>query len=251
MGVSRSVSSHVLRYVMAELNLAERREEVEEEANTAEIVTDGARERLNSETKAEVAREFRKTLNRRRPSRKRYSLSSAHYNRQQSAASLEASQRQSSLTSSHRGISTSSSFDDNPRPFVSSVQFSCDDDDGGVSLSALDGGGEAIYRECEEYESLSRVNNKLKKIIPQPIRKSLLPPRSWKEWRKFMFVHLPIIHWVWTYRLNQLIGDIIAGLTIGVTHIPQGRYIYMNYVTAMYVMKTSTHILILWLHSPY
>ena len=39
---------------------------------------------------------------------------------------------------------------------------------------------------------------------------------------KFMFVHLPIIHWVWQYTPKQLIGDTIAGLTIGVTHIPQG-----------------------------
>lgn len=227
---------------MAELYLAERREEVEEEeeeANRAERVTNGARERLNSETKAEVAREFRKTLNRKRPSRKRYSLASAHYNRQQSSASnssLEASQRRFAFASSagsHRGISTSSSFDDNP--FVSSVYSDGDD---AISLSVPDGGGEAIYRECEEYESLSRVKNKLKKIIPQPIRKSLLPPRSWKEWRKFMFIHLPIIHWIWTYRLNQLIGDLIAGVTIGVTHIPQGRYIYIysNYTASVTCM---------------
>lgn len=204
--------------------MAEHREEVEEEANSAEIVTNGGRERLNSETRAEVAREFRKTINRKRPSRKRYSLASAHYNRQQSAASntsLESSGRHfdalpsASLTSSYHGFS---SFDDSPP--VSSEHTAVED---AFSLGALEGGGEAIYREVEEYETLSKVKNKLKRVIPQPIRKSLLPPRSWKEWRKFMFTHLPIIRWIWTYRFNLLIGDLIAGLTIGVTHIPQGN----------------------------
>ena len=35
-----------------------------------ELTEDGRSERLSSETRAEVAREFRKTLNRKRPSRK-------------------------------------------------------------------------------------------------------------------------------------------------------------------------------------
>jgi MFS superfamily sulfate permease-like transporter len=45
---------------------------------------------------------------------------------------------------------------------------------------------------------------------------------NWKQWKSFIFVHLPIIQWLWQYRPKYLIGDIIAGITIGVTHIPQG-----------------------------
>ena len=207
--------------------MAERREQQEEE-NRAELVSVGKRERISSETRAEVAREFRKTLNRKRPSRKRYSLSSAHYSRQQSSTSsnsLQASGRQfdtsptASLSSSARGFASTTYFDSNP--FVSSVRPT-GDGGGGVSLGVIEGGGEAIYREFEEYESLSEVKNKFRRMIPQPVRKSLIPPRSWRDWKRFVLVHLPIIHWLWTYRSNQLIGDLIAGITIGVTHIPQG-----------------------------
>ena len=212
--------------------MAERGEQTEEEGFRDEEVTVDARERLGSETRAEVAREFRKTLNRKRPSRKRYSLSSAHFSRQQSAASsnsLEASGRQfdassaASLSYSARGgLSPASSFESERNPFLYSGHQALDGGNGAVSLGALEYGGEPIYREFEEYESLSRIKNKMRRIIPQPIRKSILPPRSWKEWRTFLFTHLPIIHWLWTYRANQLLGDFIAGLTIGVTHIPQG-----------------------------
>ena len=185
-------------------------------------------ERLNSETRAEFAREFRKTLNRNRPSRKRYSLSSAHYSRQQSSTSnsFETSGI-TSVTQSGRGLlsQSSSSFERESNPFLSSVAGGDDGafvGEGGISLGLVEGGGEAIYREFEEYESLSSVTNKLKKVVPQPIRKSMLPPRSLREWQTFLFTHLPIVHWLWTYTPNQLIGDLIAGLTIGVTHIPQG-----------------------------
>lgn len=184
---------------------------------------------LGSETRAEVAREFRKTLNQHRPSRKRYSFSSAHFSRQQSGASnssLKSSVRSSAFAySTRRSLSPASSFERDGNPFVSSFASDVVGDGSGVPLGTFREGGEAIYREFEEYESLSRVKNKLKKIIPQPIRKSILPPRSWKEWQRFIFTHLPIIHWLWTYRPQQLIGDIIAGITIGVTHIPQGHYV--------------------------
>ena len=195
----------------------------------------GRSERLSSETRAEVAREFRKTLNRNRPSRKRYSFSIAHLSRQQSShsSSLESSVNRSSVFTRSTGgtLSAASSFERDGNPFVSSVaidggQFGGGD---GVPLGTFEVGGDAIYREFEEYESLSRIKNGLKKIIPQPLRMYMLPPRSWKEWQKFLFTHLPIIHWLWTYRPQQLTGDIIAGITIGVTHIPQG-YFCISYI---------------------
>ena len=202
------------------------RQEAVEEGREALTESAAVRsERLSSETRAEVAREFRKTLNRSRPSRKRYSVSSAHYSRQQSSnSSLEASGQFSTLTHSTRGNPqySGSQFDGEENPFISSTdgsQFG----EGGVSLGALEGGGEAIYREFEEHDSLSKFTNTLKKIVPQPIRVSLLPPRSWRDCRRFFFAHIPILQWLWTYRPNQLVGDLIAGITIGVTHIPQGK----------------------------
>ena len=207
-------------------SVAMQRQEAVDEGREALTESAAVRsERLSSETRAEVAREFRKTLNRSRPSRKRYSVSSAHYSRQQSSnSSLEASGQFSTLTHSTRGNPqySGSQFDGEENPFISSTdgsQFG----EGGVSLGALEGGGEAIYREFEEHDSLSKFTNTLKKIVPQPIRVSLLPPRSWRDCRRFFFAHIPILQWLWTYRPNQLVGDLIAGITIGVTHIPQGK----------------------------
>lgn len=60
------------------------------------------------------------------------------------------------------------------------------------------------------------------RLFPQPLRNALLPPYTLSQWKKFFFIHLPILHWLWTYRPKQLVGDIIAGITIGVTHVPQG-----------------------------
>ena len=188
--------------------MADRREELDKEERRAELVSFGNRERTGSETRAEVAREFRKTLNRNRPSRKRYSLASSHQGRQQVSATNALDAK--TLPSDSNPFAASSSGDDAYN--------------GGIPLALTNlEGGEAIYREFEEYESLSKLKNGLRKTFPQPIRKSLLPPRSWKEWRRFVFVHLPIIHWLWTYRTSNLIGDLSAGVTIGVTHIPQGH----------------------------
>ena len=68
----------------------------------------------------------------------------------------------------------------------------------------------------------TQVKNFFYRVFPQPLRNALLPPRTLKQWRQFLFIHLPILHWLWTYRPRQLIGDLIAGITIGVTHVPQG-----------------------------
>ena len=77
-----------------------------------------------------------------------------------------------------------------------------------------------VFRELEEWNpKWRRVFNT---VCPQPIRSALSPPASREGWIQFMLVHLPILQWVWRYTPKQLIGDTVAGLTIGVTHIPQG-----------------------------
>ena len=160
---------------------------------------------LSEEEKAERAREFRTTLNRRRPSRKRYSFSSP-FLRSQSVGSLEADQ----------STAEASGFGSSYSPFTSTTSS-------GDQVPLVNLGGEAIYREISEKHSLSKWRNTMEAMIPQPIRKALCPPTSREEWKKFLFVHLPIIHWLWLYRPKQLIGDLVAGITIGVTHIPQGE----------------------------
>ena len=146
------------------------------------------------EEKAERAKEFRVNLNRKRPSRKSYSFSSEFL---QSAAFERSSQFDSYSTS---GVYSSGEA-------VPLQQF---------------GGGDPIYRDISEKETLSKWRNGLNRLLPQPVKNALLPPRGRKGWLRFLFVHVPILHWLWTYRPKQLIGDVIAGITIGVTHIPQG-----------------------------
>lgn len=162
---------------------------------------------LVEEEKAERAREFQATLNRRRPSRKRYSFSSP-FLRSHSAGSLAIDQ----------STVEASGFNSSFSPFTSTTSS-------GDAAPLVNLGGEAIYREINEKHSLSKWRNAMETMIPQPIRKALCPPTSREEWKKFLFVHLPVIHWLWLYRPKQLIGDLVAGLTIGVTHIPQGEVV--------------------------
>ena len=59
-------------------------------------------------------------------------------------------------------------------------------------------------------------------IIPEPFRSHFSPPKTVLQWRDFLFARLPILHWLWIYKVKWIIGDLIAGITIGITHIPQG-----------------------------
>jgi high affinity sulfate transporter 1 len=74
----------------------------------------------------------------------------------------------------------------------------------------------------QKEESRAFWNFKNEHIVPEPVRSHFMPPKKCMEWKNFVFRHLPILSLLWTYRLKFIIGDLIAGITIGVTHIPQG-----------------------------
>ena len=80
-----------------------------------------------------------------------------------------------------------------------------------------------VYRELEEEKGGGRLQSLVGRFLPQPIRNSLKPPTNKNEWKRFLYVHLPIVHWVISYTPKYLIGDVIAGLTVGVAHIPMGN----------------------------
>lgn len=40
-------------------------------------------------------------------------------------------------------------------------------------------------------------------------------------WRKRILAFLPILHWLPRYKGRNLVPDVIAGLTVGIMHIPQ------------------------------
>ena len=88
-----------------------------------------------------------------------------------------------------------------------------------------------VYRELEE-KWVPKWRRLFNRACPQPIRNALKPPTTREAWIQFVFVHLPILHWLWRYTPKQLIGDVIAGLTIGVTHIPQGISLTLSHPLA-------------------
>ena len=36
-------------------------------------------------------------------------------------------------------------------------------------------------------------------------------------------MHIPILHWVWTYKKNFILSDVVAGITIGIMQVSQGE----------------------------
>ena len=54
------------------------------------------------------------------------------------------------------------------------------------------------------------------------VRKEKLRVRP-KSWTKFFHTYLPITDWLFNYDLrNDIVHDLIAGVTIAIMHIPQG-----------------------------
>lgn len=45
-----------------------------------------------------------------------------------------------------------------------------------------------------------------------------------KSWKKFFNRYLPVTDWLFNYNIkNDLVADIIAGFTVAIMHIPQGK----------------------------
>ena len=36
---------------------------------------------------------------------------------------------------------------------------------------------------------------------------------------------IPILHWLWTYKKNFILSDLVAGITIGIMQVSQGMYV--------------------------
>ena len=80
-----------------------------------------------------------------------------------------------------------------------------------------------VYREVEQAPITPKIKKMLYRACPEPIRNAIKPPTTREAWKKFLQIHFPIVYWVLKYTPKLLVGDIVSGLTIGVTHIPQGR----------------------------
>ena len=73
-------------------------------------------------------------------------------------------------------------------------------------------------------KSSMRKNWRQQLVPPEPIKSSLLPPMSKQSWINFVFTHIPIINWIWSYQTKFFVHDIISGLTVAIMHIPQGQF---------------------------
>ena len=96
-------------------------------------------------------------------------------------------------------------------------------------------------KNAKEGESLAYSEIKSNRTIPEPIRSHFKPPRTKSQIIAFLFARIPIIGWLWTYRPKYLIGDVITGITIGVTHIPQGKPIPFGQISNPKAVKDATN----------
>lgn len=86
--------------------------------------------------------------------------------------------------------------------------------------------GEAGKIRTRIQETWRRVQNstsKLKKSIPEPIKSYFVPPKKGDEWLRFLFIRLPILNWVWSYKPKQIAGDLLAGIVVGFAHITESE----------------------------
>ena len=65
---------------------------------------------------------------------------------------------------------------------------------------------------------------------PEPILTAIRPPTSKESFKLFVFTRLPILNWLWNYRISYLIGDIISGLTLAIMRIPQSNYCCLYFI---------------------
>ena len=73
----------------------------------------------------------------------------------------------------------------------------------------------------ENYQSVER---KIKFSVPEPIRSAISPPSNLQQWKQFFFLHVPILHWLLTYKKGYILSDVVAGITIGIMQVAQGWY---------------------------
>ena len=92
--------------------------------------------------------------------------------------------------------------------------------------------------------------NKAYYYTPEPVRSSLKFPSTWNDWKTSLLIWIPILQWSWTYRAKDLIGDLVAGFTIGMTHIPQGKIMWTFICThqAIEDLLACLTFKLLWVH---
>lgn len=91
-----------------------------------------------------------------------------------------------------------------------------------------------------ERDTYQPMKTRRKCPIPEPVRSNLMPPKTCRQWGNFLLLRLPILSWFWSYKPRYLIGDIIAGITVSVMHIPQGlAYALLANLPPIYGLYTS------------
>ncbi|XP_067832824.1 solute carrier family 26 member 10 isoform X2 [Heptranchias perlo] len=105
--------------------------------------------------------------------------------------------------------------------------------------------GVAIYRsiytedQFDQHFSRSKEEEREGESFQQKARRSCAC--SGNAWKRFLKERLPFLTWLPRYKFKQwLIGDIIAGVTVGIIHIPQGMaFALLTSVAPIYGLYTS------------
>lgn len=74
--------------------------------------------------------------------------------------------------------------------------------------------------------------------MTKPIENKNTSEEPMPLWRKRLRRHVPIVKWLPLYRKGDLVADIIAGLTLGLTMVPQSiAYAALAGLTAQVCFK--------------
>ncbi len=66
-------------------------------------------------------------------------------------------------------------------------------------------------------------DNNTIRIIHLQIYLSSRPPKNLRGWISFFLTKLPILQWMWSYKLEYLPVDVIGGITVAIIAVPVGK----------------------------
>lgn len=90
----------------------------------------------------------------------------------------------------------------------------------------------ATYMTQDEFDELYQFQprTKSRSYIRDFAHKFVRPCVSLKKFLAFVYSFIPILEWLPKYPWKEyILGDLMAGLTVGVIHVPQGRKVLWDY----------------------
>uniref|UniRef100_A0A8C5LKD2 STAS domain-containing protein n=1 Tax=Leptobrachium leishanense TaxID=445787 RepID=A0A8C5LKD2_9ANUR len=94
----------------------------------------------------------------------------------------------------------------------------------------------AVYRSIYTEEQFQKIYGTANDLERPPLRLRERLAKNWKcsshAFRTILKKRIPILGWLPRYRFKKwILGDLIAGLTVGIVHIPQGTFAVLSLMT--------------------